>query len=506
MRAVKSGMGAVKSGVKSGVKAGVNAALSPEALKAADRLLKPDPSKGFSGGLLSRPNMGNSFSSYIFDNIIFAQQDEVKAIRAKYDELINKTTDLDEEIRLYDEQQMKIDEVKNKYKEKSERLRNLMKKRRNDIELDPDEKDILYEYLSKELIKKVPKIRTLNNVLNDKQLSNMVMSGANRGVQAMANKPVVKDALKLLARNYMNKSGGAPSAYMDEILEDLKKPSNLLGKDREISYTGLQLRGDKIPDKGPNPVNAYIYGDFSNFNTNVSKEADAFVRSTFRDLFDRYGDMKVVELPMAITTSIDKPLKFDAKPYRGLIQLYDDDVNTLESIEKALSGMYSNSEEAAKAARFGLVSSRNQSGVLEGIFDNVTAQVRTKPNNPDLNINTNAYDVKVNSDGIPESFRLLGQEGDNPFNPIINIAGHQQKFDLISDDGTNLLYKVTSADTWKFTPDQYANKWGLPDEPTKMKQAAMLDATGKPFVSVSEDYVQIPKKFVINKGYQPGTY
>jgi hypothetical protein len=39
-----------------------------------------------------------------------------------------------------------------------------------------------------------------------------------------------------------------------------------------------------------------------------------------------------------------------------------------------------------------------------------------------------------------------------------------------------------------------------------MKQAAMLDATGKPFVSVSEDYVQIPKKFVINKGYQPGTY
>jgi hypothetical protein len=168
--------------------------------------------------------------------------------------------------------------------------------------------------------------------------------------------------------------------------------------------------------------------------------------------------------------------------------------------------MYSNSEEAAKAARFGLVSSRNQSGVLEGIFDNVTAQVRTKPNNPDLNINTNAYDVKVNSDGIPESFRLLGQEGDNLFNPIVNIAGHQQKFDLISDDGTNLLYKVTSADTWKFTPDQYANKWGLPDEPTKMKQAAMLDATGKPFVSVSEDYVQIPKKFVINKGYQPGTY
>lgn len=498
--ASKYGMKAVKSGVK----AGVNAALSPEALKAADRLLKPDPSKGFSGGLISRPNMGNNFSSLFFDKILDAKQDELRVIRAKYDELIDKATGLDEEVRLFDEQQMKLDEVAKKYEEKSERLSNMMGKRRKGIDLDADEKDMLYEYLSEELIKKVPNTRTLKDVLNDKYLANITMSGANRGVQAMANKPVVRDALKLLARNYMNKSGGAPSAYMDEIFKDLKKPSNLLGKNREISYTGLQLRGDLIPDKGPNPVDAYIYGDFSNFKTNVSKEADAFARSTFRDLFDRYGDMKVVDLPMAITTSIDKPLKFDSQTYRGLIQLYEDGVNTLGSIEKTLSGMYSDSEKAAKAARFGMVSERDKSSVINNIFNDVTSQVKTK--NRDLLIDSKVYDVKVNSEGIPESFRMLGEEGNNLFNPIINISGHQQKFDLISDDGTNLLYKVTSADTWKFTPEQYAKRWGTPEEAMKMKQAAMLDATGKPFVSVSEDYVQIPKKFVINKRYTPGTY
>jgi len=500
--AAKGGMSVIKSGAKAGVKSGINYALSPDVLKAIDKYLQPDPSKGFSGGLISRPNMGSGVWTRYSDMNAIELDDEVRLIKEKYDELMNKAGTADEEMRLYDEQKIKIDELDRKYNEERVRFRNIMDKREKGIELNPDEKDVLYEFLSKELTQKVPKTRTLNDVLNDSQLANMTLSGANRGVQALANKPVVKDALKLLARNYMNKSGGAPSTYMDNIFGDLKKPSNVLGKDRKINYTGLSLRSDYIPDKGPNPVNAYIYGDFSNFNTNVSKEADAFVRSTFRDFFDRYGDMKVVELPMATTTSIDNPLKFNVDRYGGLEQVYDDAVNTHEAIEKALSGMYSDPNMVASAARRNFFDDRTK--IIEGVFSDVSRQVEGKVNG--WNTKTRTYDLKVNSEGVPESFRMLAEEGHNPFNPIINIAGHQQKFDLISDDGTNLIYKVTSADTWKFTPEQYTEKWGLPTDATRMKQSAMLDATGKPFVSVSEDYVQIPKKFVIDKGYQPGSY
>ena len=82
----------------------VNAALSPEGLKLADRLLKADPSRGFSGGLISKANLPSDFKSKLQLAQIDARDAEVKAVKDQYNDLINNAPTMEEKSRLIEEQ------------------------------------------------------------------------------------------------------------------------------------------------------------------------------------------------------------------------------------------------------------------------------------------------------------------------------------------------------------------------------------------------------------------
>lgn len=514
----KYGLKAAKPALQAGASAAKDAVLSPAALKAVDKLLKPDPSRGFSGGLLSRQNLPDGPSVNHVKRMRLSRQKEVDSIIASYGEKyghVKGSPMTPEEItRIKDslppeeaaKMQDEITAVEKKYKKEGAIIGDVMDKMEYGIDLDNEELDIAYKYLSDELKDNISSVSSLRDALKNQHLNPLVSSAANRGVQAIANKPVVGDALKLLARNMMNASGGSSGMSETNVLNIINGENNIFGKNRPISYDGTVWKATKdasMADKGPNVVDAYIYGDFSNFTPNKSAEADRFVRSTFKNQFDTYGDMNVVELPMMSNTSPEKPLKFKLNNYGGIEQVYDPDVNGVEGAQKAISHMFSDSESALKRAK---ETGHDRSRALSNVIN------QAKKHNSDKLLNVKddpsaVYNLNINDDGIPTSFNVNAPESYNLFNPVIDIAGHQMKFDLISDDGTNALYKVTSADVWKFTPDQYLKKWGVSEsDGQKMKQAAMLNATGKPFVSVSEDYVEIPTKLLKDKNLTPGTY
>ena len=509
----KYGMRAVRPAVKAGASAAKDAALSPAALKVVDKLLKPDPSRGFSGGLLSRQNLGDGISIDYLRKMRLSRQEEVNSIIARYGEKhghakgspmtpeeitrIKDSLSPEEVAKMEDE----ITAVEKKDKKEWAILGDVMDKRNRGIEFDKEEVDIAYKYLSDELKHNISSVSSLGEALRNRQLNPLLSSAANRGVQAMANKPVVGDALKLLARNIMNASGGQSGISEARLLN-----ADILGKNRDMIYDGTVWKATKnvsMADKGPNVVDAYIYGDFSNFTPNKSAEADRFVRSTFKNQFDTYGDMNVVELPMMSNTSPEKPLKFNLNRYGGIEQVYDPDVNGVEGAQKAVSHMFSDPESALKRVK---EAGHDKSNALSKVINQAKKHISDKL----LNVKDDpsaVYNLNINDDGIPTSFNVNASEALNPFNPVIDVAGHQMKFDLISNDGTNALYKVTSADVWKFTPDQYSKKWAVSeDDGQKMKQAAMLNVTGKPFVSVSEDYVEIPTELLKKKNFTPGTY
>jgi len=476
--------------VKSGVKAGVNAALSPEALKAADKLLKPNPSRGFSGGLISRANLPSDFKSNLTISQIDARNAEVKAVKDQYNDLINNAPTMEEKSRLIEEQDKAAAAVEKRHNKDSAVAFDALEKLSTGKALDPEETDLIYGHLSNMLREKIPQINKPSDAINDWTLRSYSMSAANRGVQAMADKPVVGDALKLLARKFMEHSGGATEVNIDDVAEFASNPMKILKS--EPKYNGTVFKKDHMPDKGPNIVKAYIEGDFTGLKPNTSTEADEFVRTAFKQQFDTYGDMNVVELPMIVGGTRENPLKIVEGKYGG----WEDPMRVnRKSARENLRGIYSTEEKLEEALA---MNSFTASTRVSNIFENVSNKVAGDT--------SSAYNVVINREGIPQSFQI-NAEDNNPFYPLIDVAGHQMKFELVSDDGINALYKVTSADVWKFTPDQYAGKWGVGvKDAIKMKQSAMLDAAGKPFVSVSENYVEIPTTALAKKNLVPGTY
>lgn len=486
--ASKYGMRAVKSGAKNAM----NYALSPEGLKLADKLLKPDPSRGFSGGLISPANIPSDFSYKMSSAQRRVRDAEVASINKKYEELIDKAETWEEKSRLYAEQDEAGAAVRNKHKRLIGEGVDALDKMDKGIPLDPEETDMIYKHLSDILMEKASEIKKPSEVFDDWTIRNYGMSAANRGVQAMADKPVVGDALKMLARKFMETSGGASEVNTGYIGEVISDPMKLLKS--QPTYNGTIFKQGNLPDKGPNAIKAYIDGDFTGFTQNISKEAEEFARTAFKQQFDTYGDMTVVDLPMVVNGTKENPLKIVENNYGGLEHSHAANQN---SAKENLQGLYSDKDKLDNILGGQSFDSSTQ---ISKIFSDVRRKV--------LNLDeSSAYNVVVNRDGIPESFQINADQN-NPFFPLIDVAGHQMKFELVKLDGVNALYKVTSADVWKFTPNQYADKWGImgPDATKKLKQAAMLDATGKPFVSVSENYVQIPTGVLAKKKLTPGTY
>lgn len=490
--AAKGGMRAIKSGAKAGIKSGINYALSPDVLKAIDKYLQPDPSKGFSGGLMSPANIPSDFSYKMSSAQRMARDIEVENVLKKYDDLIAKAETMEEKSRLYAEQDAAAAAVRNKHKRIIAEGVDVLDKMDKGVPLDQEETDMIYKHLSDILKETSYKIKKPSDVFEDWSVRNYGMSAANRGVQAVADKPVVGDAVKMLARKFMEHSGGATEVNIDEVAEFASNPMKMLKS--KPKYNGTVFKKDYLPDKGPNIVKAYIEGDFTGLKPNTSTDADEFVRTAFKQQFDTYGDMNVVELPMIVGGTKDNPLKIVSGKYGG----WEDPprVNR-EKARENLRDMYSTEEKLENAVGSESFSS---SGRVSNIFQRVSNKVAGNNTSP-------AYNVVINGEGIPQSFQINADDLHNPFYPLIDVAGHQMKWELVSDDGVNALYKVTSADVWKFTPDQYAGKWGDgAKDAVKTKQAAMLDAAGKPFVSVSENYVEIPTTALARKNLAPGTY
>ena len=76
----------------------------------------------------------------------------------------------------------------------------------------------------------------------------------------------------------------------------------------------------------------------------------------------------------------------------------------------------------------------------------------------------------------------------NPVSPIDDVAGHMM---YLVGDKNPASHKLISQDIWKFTPEEYANKWGSKNNPSHkyitLKQAQLMDKAGKPFVLMQEN-------------------
>lgn len=96
------------------------------------------------------------------------------------------------------------------------------------------------------------------------------------------------------------------------------------------------------------------------------------------------------------------------------------------------------------------------------------------------------------------SDNLLFGEGtnQNPIRPTDDIAGH---IGWIEHNNVTNKPELVSQDIWKFTPDDYVNRWGktgrqkemLAKDYIKYKQAVLMDNAGKPFITMSRNPIHV---------------
>lgn len=94
-------------------------------------------------------------------------------------------------------------------------------------------------------------------------------------------------------------------------------------------------------------------------------------------------------------------------------------------------------------------------------------------------------------------FMTFRTPGTNYVGPIDDIGGHLVKFQM--DKGK---LKQTSQDMWKFNPADYAKRWGgkpINSETVRVvKQAALMDKVGRPFILQQSNPIWIEGKSVRN--------
>jgi flagellum-specific peptidoglycan hydrolase FlgJ len=96
-----------------------------------------------------------------------------------------------------------------------------------------------------------------------------------------------------------------------------------------------------------------------------------------------------------------------------------------------------------------------------------------------------------------KEFMTFRQPGTDYIGPIDNVAGHLVKFQMNKGK-----LRQTSQDMWKFNPADYAKRWN--DSPNTanqvrlIKQAALMDKVGRPFILQQSNPIWIEGKSVRN--------
>lgn len=99
--------------------------------------------------------------------------------------------------------------------------------------------------------------------------------------------------------------------------------------------------------------------------------------------------------------------------------------------------------------------------------------------------------------GIPSEIGIYTNPGTDYIGPIDDVAGHLVKFQMNKGK-----LRQTSQDMWKFNPADYAKRWN--DSPNTanqvrlIKQAALMDKVGRPFILQQSNPIWIEGKSVRN--------
>lgn len=373
----------------------------------------------------------------------------------------------------------------------------------------------------------------LRAIANDDVLKRYALGAANRAVSASRYAPPIRRVLQKGVEDAIRFQGAAATyastgmnISMRQALANLvqRNPSisrltgnkldemaSQFGGDRGADYSGISTYGDNadlraVRDKGeaPDLISAYMYGDFSNFYPTNVPNPDKLAKILFGKYYDRYGDMEIRKMETRISSTKDKPLIIDEGPYGGLeasnsLELLKENAvmnpknstygkMVLEEL-KIKSNSLANFNPELRLEKLANELSQNASNTVSTIFYNIRKNEK------------NVYNVILDDDNIPVQFQFLPSDvSSNPMRPLYDVGGHQMIWELDRVDGDNLIYKVTSADIWKFSSDDYVYKWGLGNEKNITsknvpihKQSSIMDALGKPFITMSENYIQIPK-------------
>lgn len=373
----------------------------------------------------------------------------------------------------------------------------------------------------------------LRAIANDDVLKRYALGAANRAVSASRYAPPIRRVLQKGVEDAIRFQGAAATyastgmnISMRQALANLvqRNPSisrltgnkldemaSQFGGDRGADYSGISTYGDNadlraVRDKGeaPDLISAYMYGDFSNFYPTNVPNPDKLAKILFGKYYDRYGDMEIRKMETRISSTKDKPLIIDEGPYGGLeasnsLELLKENAvmnpknstygkMVLEEL-KIKSNSLANFNPELRLEKLANELSQNASNTVSTIFYNIRKNEK------------NVYNVILDDDNIPVQFQFLPSDvSSNPMRPLYDVGGHQMIWELDRVDGDNLIYKVTSADIWKFSSDDYVSKWGLGNEKNITsknvpihKQSSIMDALGKPFITMSENYIQIPK-------------
>ena len=93
-----------------------------------------------------------------------------------------------------------------------------------------------------------------------------------------------------------------------------------------------------------------------------------------------------------------------------------------------------------------------------------------------------------------KEFMTFRQPGTDYIGPIDDVAGHLVKFQMNKGK-----LRQTSQDMWKFNPADYAKRWNdSPNQVRLIKQAALMDKVGRPFILQQSNPIWIEGKSVRN--------
>lgn len=93
-----------------------------------------------------------------------------------------------------------------------------------------------------------------------------------------------------------------------------------------------------------------------------------------------------------------------------------------------------------------------------------------------------------------KEFMTFRKPGTDYIGPIDDVAGHLVKFQMSKGK-----LRQTSQDMWKFNPADYAKRWNnSPNQVRLIKQAALMDKVGRPFILQQSNPIWIEGKSVRN--------